>query len=85
MMIRYENGLTVEGILLAAGDQRMRVAVASERDTLELVKAGNSWHTEGGDAIEIEALIPIPGTDVSRLCGTAQPRTLAAGGSRTDF
>ena len=79
MTIRFQNGLRVEAVLLAANSQRMRVVVDSQRDTIELHKVDACWYTEQGAEIEIEALIPIAGTDVSRFCAAVYPRTNAAG------
>jgi hypothetical protein len=79
LTIRYENGLRIEAILLAVNPERMRVVVPSQRDTIELHKEGVCWYTEEGAEIEIEALIPIAGTDVSSFCAAAYPRTNAAG------
>jgi hypothetical protein len=79
MTIRYQSGLRVEAVLLAASRERMRVAIASQRDTIQLHKVDVCWYTERGAAIEIEALIPIAGTDVSRFCAAVFPRTNAAG------
>jgi hypothetical protein len=36
------------------------------------------WHTEDGAEIEIEALIPIAGTDVSGFSATVYPLTNCA-------
>jgi hypothetical protein len=77
--IRYQSGLRVEAVLLAANRERMRVAIASQRDTIELHKVDACWYTEQGAEIEIEALIPIAGTDVSCFCAAVYPRTNAAG------
>jgi hypothetical protein len=83
MTIRYQKGLRVEAVLLAANRERMRVAIESQRDTIELHKLDASWFTEGGSAIEIEAVIPMAGTDVAGFCAAVYPRTIAAGrGSR---
>jgi hypothetical protein len=79
MTIRYQSGLRVEAVLLAANSERMRVAIASQRDTVELHRADACWYTERGAAIEIEALIPIAGTDVSRFCAAVYPRANTAG------
>ena len=84
MIIRYESGRRVEAILLAANAYEMR-AIETGGDTLELVRAGDNWYTESGTALEIEALIPIPGVDVTRFCAGVYPRTLAAGGSSFAF
>ena len=61
MMIRYESGLRMEAVLLAANSERMRVAIETQCDTIELHRVDASWRTERGAAIEIEALIAIPG------------------------
>ena len=83
MTIQYQKGLRVEAVLLAANRERMRVAIESQRDTIELQKLEAGWFTEEGSAIEIEALIPMEGTDVAGFCTATYPRTIAAGrGSR---
>ena len=81
MTIRFQNGDRVDAVLLAASRERMRVAIDSQRDTIELHKVDASWYTEEGTAIEIEALIPISGADVSQFCAGVYPRTSAAGSS----
>ena len=80
MMIRYQSGLRVEAILLAASSERMRVVIKTQRDAAELRRAETGWLTEEGEAIEIEALVPIAGTDVSQFCEALRPRTTTAGG-----
>ena len=74
MMIRYQSGLRAEAVLLAANNDRMRVAIGSHRDTVELHKVDSGWRTERGAAIEIEALIPIPGIDFSRFSSAVSSR-----------
>ena len=48
MTIRYQGGMRVEAVLLAANRERMRLAVASLGDTIELHKADGCWYTEQG-------------------------------------
>jgi len=79
MLIRYQNGLRVEAVLLAANRERMRVAIDSQRDTVELHRVDECWYVESGAAIEIEALIPIWGADFSRFCAAVRPLRNAAG------
>jgi len=83
LTIRYQNGLRSEAVLLAATRHRMRVAVASRRDTIELRKANACWFTEEGAEVEIEAFIPLAGIDVPGFCTDVYPRTLAAGSGFT--
>ena len=76
MLIRYQNGLRVEAALLAADSDRMRVAIRSQRDTVELRRGDGGWRTQRGAAIEIEALMAIPGTDpMSENDGLPRPPT----------
>ena len=79
MTIRYQKGLRVEAVLLAAGRERMRVIIPSQRDAVELHKVDSCWYTETGDEVETEAFIAIPGTDISSLCAALYPRTNAVG------
>ena len=79
MTIRYQSGLRVEAVLLAANRERMRVVIDSQPDTVELHKVDANWVTEQGSAIEIEALIPLAGTAVSGFCDAVYPRTITAG------
>jgi hypothetical protein len=57
----------------------MRIAIDSYPDTIELRTVDACWYTQEGAEIEIEALIPIPGTDVSSFCAAVYPRTVAVG------
>ena len=79
MTIRYQSGLRTEAVMLAANCERMRVAIPSQPDTIELHKVDADWFTEKGDEIEIEAIMPIAGTDVSGFCAAVYPLTNAAG------
>ena len=79
MTIRYQGGMRVEAVLLAANRERMRLAFASQRDTIELYRAGGCWYTEKGDVIELEALVPFAGTDLAGFCAEVYPRTITAG------
>jgi hypothetical protein len=72
MMIRYRSGLRIEAVLLAANSERMRVAIDSQSDTIELHKVDEGWRTDRGAAVEIEALIAIPGTEFSRFCAAVR-------------
>lgn len=80
LIIRFESGVRVEAVLLAAGADAMRI-IPSQGNTLELVRMGDSWYTEQGDLAEIEALIATPGIDVAQSQGPVRPQHLAAGSS----
>ncbi len=78
MMIQFKSGLRMEAILLAAGAHHMRLMTRSQSDTLELNNLDGCWRTEQAEAIEIEAIIPMPGADISSFCAEICPRTSAA-------
>src|ERR1022692_4399676 len=79
MTIRYQGGMRAEAVLLAANCERMRLAVAFQRDTIELHEADGCWYTEKGDVIELEALIPFAGTDFAGFCAEVPPGKGAGG------
>ena len=79
MTIRYQSGIRVEAVLLAANRDLMRVAIASQRDVIELHRMDACWYTDKGAETEIEALIPIAGTNISQFCAAVYPRTSTAG------
>ena len=76
MTIRYQNGPRAEAVVLTADNERMRVVIDSQRDTMELRKVDACWYTEDGAEIEIEALIPLAGTNV---VSSLYPLTVTAG------
>ena len=79
MIVRYENGRRVDAVLLAAGAQEMRMAIDSRGDAAVLVRAGDRWFDESGEAVEIEAMLALPGADISAFCAGMRPRALGAG------
>ena len=79
MLLRYRNGQMVEGILLAANRDRIRVAVEAQGDTLELNRADGCYYAESGETVEIEALLPIPGTEFPAFCSQVYPLATFAG------
>jgi hypothetical protein len=79
MMIRFQNGVRGEAVLLAANAQQMRVAFHARGDVKQLNRdSAGCWHNESGEPLEIEALIPLAGTDVENFCAELYPRALAA-------
>jgi hypothetical protein len=51
------NGLRMDAVLLAAGNDRIRVVLRGGRDTIELRREGEQWISENGLKIEFEAWI----------------------------
>ena len=54
MTIYFSNGHSEEAILLARGEDRMRVAIPAVEDVLELHDHNGTWVSEHGDAVRIE-------------------------------
>jgi hypothetical protein len=57
MLIRYAGGIIVEGVLLARGRDRLRVAASGFPETIELRRAGSRWITSGHVQVEFEFLM----------------------------
>ena len=51
------NGLRMDAVLLAAGNDRIRVVLRGGRDTIELRREGDDWVSEDGFTVEFEAWI----------------------------
>jgi hypothetical protein len=73
----------MEGVMLAASSERMRVAISGNSDPVELSRFDGCWYAEGGHLIEIEALVPLAGTDIARLCAEMYPLSAVAGRTLT--
>jgi len=57
MLIRYAGGIIVEGVLLARGRDRLRVAAAGFPETIELRRSGSRWITSGHVQVEFDFLL----------------------------
>jgi hypothetical protein len=57
MLIRYAGGIIVEGVLLAKGRDRLRVAVSGFPETIELRRTGSTWITSDHVQVEFDFLL----------------------------
>ena len=57
LLIRYPGGIIVEGVMLAKGRNRLRVAAAGFSETIELRRADALWSTENGEQVELDFLM----------------------------
>ena len=57
IILRNETGGAMEGVLLAAGRDVMRVSVRGLGDTLELRLSDGVWTASGGEKFELDALV----------------------------
>jgi hypothetical protein len=53
----YPGGIIVEGVVLAKGRNRMRVAAAGFPDIMELRGTGALWFTDNGEQVEFDFLM----------------------------
>ena len=78
MIVRYPSGRRVEGILLAASSDRMRIVVARLNETLELRLEQGQWTSEDGDPIEIDGCLTDGSTTAAGFCSRMVTRTSTA-------
>jgi hypothetical protein len=80
MTLNFATGRRVDGLLLAASPDRMRLAVRDRNETIELNVEAGQWRAEDGSMVEIEALIWNGVTAIPAWCGEAEPKLFTAGG-----
>jgi hypothetical protein len=78
-LIKYSPGIIVEGVVLARGPNRMRIAAAGFPDTIELRRSGSQWLTSTRQPVEIEFLMSDSKAEVSVSSLTPARITRAAG------
>jgi hypothetical protein len=52
LMIRYAGGNIVEGVVLAKGADRLRVAAPGYPETIELRRTAAVWSADSGEKVE---------------------------------
>ena len=65
----------MEAVLLSASEDRLRFAIAGRADVTELKRIDGRWTNEGGEPVELGALIALGSAKEERK----RPRVLAAG------
>ena len=79
MVVRFQNGLKVEALILAAHRDQIRVVVAGRRETEEWLMVDGGWYDDSGRRVDIQAVVALDGIDCADFCGNVYPRTAAAG------
>jgi len=79
MILCYPTGRRVDGVLLATGRDRMRVAVRGRNETIELRLEEGRWTSDEGVRVELESVIWDGATAIPQSWAEA-PRTFTAGG-----
>jgi hypothetical protein len=79
MTLCYPTGRRVEGVLLATGRDRLRLAVRGRNETIELHVEEGRWVSDEGVQVELESVIWNGETAIPQQFEEA-PRTFSAGG-----
>ena len=72
------SGRTLEGVLLNANRDRLRVATQGSDETWELRRADGVWNLEDGTPVELDAILSDGNSGCEELAGV-YPRVQAAG------
>ena len=59
VLMRYAAGITLEGLALAAGKNRLRVVARGFSDAIELTRSGSQWLDPDGLSMELDILMSI--------------------------
>ena len=78
ILFRNQSRGMLDGILLAAGPNVMRVAIQGNADTLELRLFDGAWFSDG-EKFQVEALIAEADGAMSSLGDALRMKTLTAG------
>ena len=57
VLFRYPVGVVVEGVVLANGRNRMRIAAAGFADAIELKRSGSHWISADRQCVEVEFIM----------------------------
>jgi hypothetical protein len=80
IVFTYPTGKRQEGVVLAATPTRLRVAVRTRNETMELRLIDGQWLSDEGDPIEFDAILADESDRMVReLTWPATPRLIAVG------
>jgi hypothetical protein len=78
-ILRYASGHRVDGLMLSASPDLIRVILRRQGDTAELRRVFGEWTAEDGSSVELESVVAGDHTDMSCYVGLeAQPRVQTA-------
>jgi hypothetical protein len=78
LILCYPNGKRVDSLLLAAGRNRLRVAIPQCNETVELRFDQSQWVSDEGDMLEIESMLCDGTTSIPDVAMTAGSRNFYA-------
>ena len=77
-ILRYANGRRVDGLILSASPDLIRVILRRQGDTAELRRVFGEWTGEDGSAVELESLVAGDDTDLTCFALDARESARAA-------
>lgn len=78
-ILRYSNGRRMDGLILSASPDSIRLVLRRQGDTVELRRAFGNWTAEDGSTIELESMVAGDHTDLSCYTdGKTEPTALGA-------
>jgi hypothetical protein len=78
LILRYPSGRLIDGILLAATVDRLRIVVKRLNETIELHMAQGKWVSERGERVEIEGWLADGTQRASEFFSRFRPRVSSA-------
>lgn len=68
-ILRYESGRRVEGLMLSASQNLIRLVLRNQVDTAEFQRVYGVWTAEDGSAVEFESMVVGDHTDMGQYRG----------------
>ncbi len=79
LVFTLRNEQRIEGVVLAVGWRRIRMAVSGQDDAIDLrCDQDGQWTTEYGDRLDFDAVIGIAEDDVAEFFRAVLPNVLVA-------
>ena len=78
ILLRDQTGRHLDGVLLSASAEKMRVVLRDHTDTLELCHIDSQWFSDWGTPVEIESILDEDASAVEQVWHAARPRVSTA-------
>ena len=73
-ILRYSNGRRMDGLMLSASPDTMRLILRLQNDTIELRRTFGSWTAEDGSIVELESMVAGDHTDLGCYLAGGMPQ-----------
>lgn len=72
-ILKYANGHMVDGLILSASSDSMRVILRQQGETAELRRVFGEWTAEDGSPVELQSMVAGDHTDLRCYSGFDKP------------